>query len=244
MNARLRFEGITKAFPGVKALSDVSFDVAPGEIHAFSARTAPESRRCCAFFRRVQADQRRSSRRWHEVRIQAPGACAPCRHRDDPPGTTAGADLTVAQNMFLGHSDDHRRRHAGQPPRTGTARAAEALAMIDPTINPAAPIKSLKVAQRQIVEIARALLDKAKIIAMDEPTSSLTPANSSVWPKSSKSSPHSASRSSTCPTRWTKSSVSASAPPSCATASRRDRRSQDNGPSDVIAMMVGRELHA
>jgi ribose transport system ATP-binding protein len=47
--------------------------------------------------------------------------------------------------------------------------------MIDPGIDPAAPISSLKVAQRQIVEIARALLDRAKIIAMDEPTSSLTP---------------------------------------------------------------------
>ncbi len=47
--------------------------------------------------------------------------------------------------------------------------------MIDPSINPAAPISTLKVAQRQVVEIARALLDKAKIIAMDEPTSSLTP---------------------------------------------------------------------
>jgi len=54
-------------------------------------------------------------------------------------------------------------------------RAAAALAAIDPTIDPAVPIGSLKVAQRQIVEIARALLDRAKIVAMDEPTSSLTP---------------------------------------------------------------------
>ncbi|TIP59371.1 MAG: sugar ABC transporter ATP-binding protein, partial [Mesorhizobium sp.] len=52
---------------------------------------------------------------------------------------------------------------------------AEALAAIDPTIDPAAPLGSLKVAQRQIVEIARALLDRARIVAMDEPTSSLTP---------------------------------------------------------------------
>ncbi len=55
------------------------------------------------------------------------------------------------------------------------ARAALLLKQLDPTIDPAAPIKSLKVSQQQIVEIARALLDDAKIIAMDEPTSSLTP---------------------------------------------------------------------
>ncbi|MSE19114.1 sugar ABC transporter ATP-binding protein, partial [Pantoea agglomerans] len=46
---------------------------------------------------------------------------------------------------------------------------------LDPTIDPDTPIRNLKVSQQQIVEIARALLDDAKIIAMDEPTSSLTP---------------------------------------------------------------------
>ena len=76
--------------------------------------------------------------------------------------------------MFLGHPLT--------PPaacfvarREQERRAAEALATIDPSIDPAAPIGTLKVAQRQIVEIARALLDRAKIVAMDEPTSSLTP---------------------------------------------------------------------
>lgn len=46
---------------------------------------------------------------------------------------------------------------------------------LDPDIDPNCKIKDLKVSQQQIVEIARALLEKAKIIAMDEPTSSLTP---------------------------------------------------------------------
>src|SRR5271154_3870707 len=82
-------------------------------------------------------------------------------------------ELTVAQNMFLGRSliwsglfVDRARQQR---------EAASALAKLDPAIPPDAPIKSLKVAQRQIVEIARALLENAKIIAMDEPTSSLTP---------------------------------------------------------------------
>jgi ribose transport system ATP-binding protein len=82
--------------------------------------------------------------------------------------------LTVAQNMFLGHAIT-RAGGLLVNRREQERRAGEALAMIDPSINPAAPISSLKVAQRQVVEIARALLDKAKIVAMDEPTSSLTP---------------------------------------------------------------------
>src|SRR5208283_2465020 len=51
----------------------------------------------------------------------------------------------------------------------------ERLGRLDPSIRPDAQIKTLKVAQRQIVEIGRALLENARIIAMDEPTSSLTP---------------------------------------------------------------------
>jgi ribose transport system ATP-binding protein len=83
-------------------------------------------------------------------------------------------ELTVAQNMFL-----------GRPIKTGglfVARriqeraAAEALAPLDPSIDPSVPIRTLKVAQRQIVEIARAMMEDAKVLAMDEPTSSLTPA--------------------------------------------------------------------
>ena len=60
--------------------------------------------------------------------------------------------------------------------KAGTHRRARAaLARLDPAIDVAAPLGSLRVAQRQIVEIAKALLAQARVIAMDEPTSSLTP---------------------------------------------------------------------
>ncbi|RUY19257.1 sugar ABC transporter ATP-binding protein, partial [Mesorhizobium sp. M7A.F.Ca.CA.001.13.2.1] len=81
--------------------------------------------------------------------------------------------LSVAQNMFLGHPLTRGAIFVAR--REQERRAAEALAAIDPSIDPAAPLGTLKVAQRQIVEIARALLDRARIVAMDEPTSSLTP---------------------------------------------------------------------
>ena len=84
-------------------------------------------------------------------------------------------ELTVAQNMFLGRP---LKTSGGifVARRMQERAAAEALAPLDPSIDPSVPIRTLKVAQRQIVEIARAMMEDAKVLAMDEPTSSLTPA--------------------------------------------------------------------
>ncbi len=84
-------------------------------------------------------------------------------------------ELTVAQNMFLGRP---MKTSGGifVARRMQERAAAEALAPLDPSIDPSVPIRTLKVAQRQIVEIARAMMEDAKVLAMDEPTSSLTPA--------------------------------------------------------------------
>ncbi|WP_027686451.1 sugar ABC transporter ATP-binding protein [Rhizobium leguminosarum] len=175
MVPRLRFEMISKSFPGVNALADVSFDVAPGEIHGLlgenGAGKSTLLRILSGVFRPTSGT------------VFVDGEAVAFKKPIDARGTGIAMihqelqqvpHLSVAQNMFLGH------------PLTGLgglfvsrreqeSRAAQALSLIDRTIDPSAPISSLKVAQRQIVEIGRALLDKAKVIAMDEPTSSLTP---------------------------------------------------------------------
>jgi ribose transport system ATP-binding protein len=173
--SRLAFAGISKVFPGVKALSDVSFDVAPGEIHALlgenGAGKSTLLRILSGVFRptegEVKVDGIAHQFRKPESARQAGIAMIHQELQQVP-------HLSVAQNMFLGHS---LTRFGGMivDRREQEKRAAEALAMIDPSIDPSVPISTLKVAQRQVIEIARALLDKAKIIAMDEPTSSLTP---------------------------------------------------------------------
>ena len=83
-------------------------------------------------------------------------------------------ELTVAQNMFLGRP---LKRLGGLlvNQQAQQQQAAAVLADIDTSINPATRMRELTVAQRQMVEIGRALLEDASIIAMDEPTSSLTP---------------------------------------------------------------------
>jgi len=175
MTPRLRFEAISKSFPGVNALSDVSFDVAPGEIHGLlgenGAGKSTLLRILSGVFRptsgSVFVDGETVSFR-KPMDARAVGIAMIHQELQQVP------HLSVAQNMFLGHP----LTTAGGlfvSRREQERRAGEALAMIEPGIDPSAPISSLKVAQRQIVEIARALLDRAKIIAMDEPTSSLTP---------------------------------------------------------------------
>ena len=175
MTPRLRFETISKSFPGVNALTDVSFEVAPGEIHGLlgenGAGKSTLLRILSGVFRPTAGTVFVDGT---AVAFKKPmDACAAgiaMIHQE----LQQVPHLSVAQNMFLGHSLTHMGGLLVSR-REQEVRAAEALSMIDNTIDPSAPISSLKVAQRQIVEIGRALLDKAKIIAMDEPTSSLTP---------------------------------------------------------------------
>jgi len=172
---RLELRGITKRYPGVVALEDVSISVGPGEVHALlgengagkstllkilSGVVAPSAGSIVVDGQPVLAHSLGASRRAgiamiHQELQQVPR-------------------LSVAQNMFLGRPMTHARTllARGEMRR----RAVQSLARLDSTIDPDQPIGELRVAKRQIVEIARALLFEARIIAMDEPTSSLMPA--------------------------------------------------------------------
>ncbi|MER8577878.1 sugar ABC transporter ATP-binding protein [Mesorhizobium sp. M1423] len=174
MSARLQFDSISKLFPAVRALSDVSFSVGAGEIHGLlgenGAGKSTLLRILSGVYRptagSVLIDGRPVTLN-NPAQARAAGVAMIHQELQQVPR------LSVAQNMFLGHP--LTRGGVFVDRREQERRAAEALAAIDPTIDPAAPLGSLKVAQRQIVEIARALLDRARIVAMDEPTSSLTP---------------------------------------------------------------------
>jgi ribose transport system ATP-binding protein len=81
-------------------------------------------------------------------------------------------DLTVAQNIFLGHElkrglflDDARMRR----------EARKALAQVGLQIDPGTRVRQLIVAEKQLVEVARALARNARLLIMDEPTATLTP---------------------------------------------------------------------
>ena len=174
MSPRLQFAGISKLFPAVRALNDVSFSVGAGEIHALLCENGAGKSTLLRILSGVYRPTAGSVlidgkpvTLANPVAARAAGVAMIHQELQQVPR------LSVAQNMFLGHPLTRGGIFVAR--REQERRAADALAAIDPSIDPAAPLGTLKVAQRQIVEIARALLDRARIVAMDEPTSSLTP---------------------------------------------------------------------
>jgi len=170
----LSLVGISKPFPGVLALKDVSFDVHAGEVHALIGENGAGK----STLLKILSGVYRAS----EGEIRIDGAV---QDITSPRAARAAGislihqelqqipELDVAQNMFLGYQ--HLRLGLLTDKARMRREARAELVRLDPTIDVTTPIKQLRVAQRQIVEIAKALLADARIIAMDEPTSSLTP---------------------------------------------------------------------
>ena len=127
--------------------------------------------------------------------------------------------LNVAHNIFLG------REFPGRLPGTidrgrMQAEAARILATLGAGLDPRTPVHRLGVAQQQMVEIAKALSQHARILVMDEPTAALSdPEIQRLFASSARSRPK-ASPSSTFPTGFTRSSRSAIGSPSFATAAK------------------------
>jgi ribose transport system ATP-binding protein len=170
----LELEGISKAYPGVNALTDVGMSVAPGEVHALLGENgAGKSTLLKVLSGVIAADAGAVKIDGRLVNIHTPRAARDAGIAMIHQELQQVPELTVAQNMFLGRSlawggviNDHARMRK---------LAREHLAKLDGSIDVAAKIGTLRVAQRQLVEIAKATLFDARIIAMDEPTSSLAP---------------------------------------------------------------------
>ena len=170
----LLLTGLSKAFPGVKALDGVGFCVRRGEVHALIGENGAGKSTLLKILSGVyRADA-------GEIRLGG----APFVATSPKAAREAGVSmihqelqqaprLDVAQNMFLGAPLTRFGVFTDRAAMRAWAR--EVLRSLDPTIDVTARLGTLRVAQRQIVEIAKALLAQARVIAMDEPTSSLTP---------------------------------------------------------------------
>ncbi len=171
--ARLQVQDVTKTYPGVRALDAMSLRVRPGEVHALLGENGAGKSTLLKTISGVQKpDTGTVSIDGRLLTLDGPldarraGIAMIHQELQQVP------ELTVAQNMFLGRP---LRRGLFTDRAQQEAKALAVLRSLDPAIRPDMPIKQLKVAQRQIVEIGRALLENARLIAMDEPTSSLTP---------------------------------------------------------------------
>jgi ABC-type sugar transport system ATPase subunit len=164
----LTFRGISKAFGGIRALRDVGFDVAPGEVHAVvGANGAGKSTLLKILSGLVAPDAGDVLLDGKAVRIRSPHHAHRLGIGLVPQETTLCENLSIAENLYLGKSWWLR-------PRTLAEQARGRLRELGLDFDPAAPAGSLSVAQKQLVQIVRALIEQPRVLALDEPTASLS----------------------------------------------------------------------
>jgi ribose transport system ATP-binding protein len=168
----LEMHGIVKTFPGVRALDGVDLDVRPGEVHCLLGQNgAGKSTLIKVLAGAHQPDAGSIAWQGEDVSLSDPqaalslGIATIYQELDLVPG------LTVADNIFLGRE---RSRFGIARPASANKAAAALLARLGhPEIRPTAEVGSLSAASQQMVSMARALSQDAKLIIMDEPSAVL-----------------------------------------------------------------------
>ena len=170
----LELQGITKVFPGVKALDQVHFQLKPGQIHALMGENGAGKSTFIKVITGVhQPDEGEIFLRGKKIEFRNPkeaiahGIAAIYQH------VTCFPDLSVTENIFAGH-ESMRGKLPVIDWNTMHKKAEKLLERLGSDLDPRQMMGALSVAQQQIIEIAKALSTDADIIVMDEPTAALT----------------------------------------------------------------------
>lgn len=169
----LRVENVTKRFPGVMALDHVTFDIYPGEVHCLVGENGAGKSTLMKIISGIYVSY--EGQLYFEQR--------PIKFTDTRAAQQAGvamihqelnlvAELTVYENIFLGREFKNRLGIIDR--RRMRDEAQELLNSLGLDIDPNLPISNLRVGQRQLIEIAKALSLHARLLIMDEPTSALS----------------------------------------------------------------------
>ena len=168
----LAVEGIVKSFPGVKALKGVSFECRAGEIHALVGENGAGKSTLMRILAGVyQADSGTISVNGTPTILAGPGDAVRQGIAMVYQDTRLVPDLDTAQNIFLGREPGG----AFVTYRKMRTDAAELLSSLGEDLDLFEPVGDKPLAERQIIELARALSSKARVLILDEPTSALTP---------------------------------------------------------------------
>jgi ribose transport system ATP-binding protein len=167
-------EGISKSFPGVQALQDVTFEVSRGEIHALVGENgAGKSTLMKILTGALSRDEGGIRLRDQPVEIDTPSDAQVLGISMIHQELSLVPHLTVGQNIYLGR--EPRARLPGFIDWTALyAQAQQLLDRLNVDVDARAEVAELRIAQQQMVEVAKALSLNADLIAMDEPTSALT----------------------------------------------------------------------
>ncbi len=168
----LRFDAISKSFPGVKALDGVSFDVHGGTVHALMGENgAGKSTLLKILSGAYSLDTGRLLIDGQSRQFASTSAAIHAGVSVIYQELHLVPELSVAENLYLGRLPNSAGWVHSGPLITAARQTLEALGE---DVNPRTKIRSLPIAQRQMVEIAKALARNAQVIAFDEPTSSLS----------------------------------------------------------------------
>ncbi len=170
----LQMREITKTFPGVRALDGVTFDLREGEIHALVGENGAGKSTLMKVLSAVYPASEHGGeiviedvvKRFNGIKdSEAAGVAIIFQELSLVP------EMTVGENIFLGR----------EPRRFGIIhwnelykKAADLLRKLNLSIDPHTPVKQLGIGQQQLVEIAKALSQDARILVLDEPTAALS----------------------------------------------------------------------
>ena len=168
----LRMQGISKIFPGVKALSDVNFSVDFGRVHAIVGENgAGKSTLMKVLSGTYPPTTGTTEVGGVDVRMRKPADAQKLGIRMVHQELNLVPDLTVAENVYLGRMP---RKWLLVDKAAMVRNAAAVLKELGADIDPRARLGDLSISQQQLVEIAKAYAANPRIIVLDEPTSSLS----------------------------------------------------------------------
>jgi ribose transport system ATP-binding protein len=175
----LQVSHVSKVFPGVRALDDVSMTLRGGSVHALLGENGAGKSTLIKIMTGIhKADAGEIIMEGKPVRFANPRQAAAGGLGVVHQERNLVTRFSVAENIMLDRLGKHSLSSVNY-----AAIAAEAtrwLKLLDLDVDPAAPVSRLSVAQMQLVEIGKALSLQSRVLLLDEPTASLTPSEAQV----------------------------------------------------------------
>ncbi len=168
----VRLQGVSKQFPGVLAVDDVSLDIYPGEVHVVAGENGAGKSTLMKLLSQVERPTKGTIIvDGQPVHFSGPHYAQSIGIAMVYQEFALAPHLSIAQNLFLGR-EPNRMGIIDQ--RSELRQARELLQRVALHIDPRRTVASLSVAEQQLVEIAKALAIDARLVIMDEPTAALT----------------------------------------------------------------------
>ena len=175
MNCILEMQDITKQFPGVLALDDVSFSINPGEVFSIIGSNGAGKSTLMKVLSGAYPTGSYTGKIFicgKEVKFQTPadaeGAGIAMIYQE----ISLMLDMSIAENIFMGNLP--KKKGGIVDTKKMYQQAADLLKQVGLGLNPKAMVRTLSTSQQQMLSIAKAMAQKPSILVLDEPTSTLT----------------------------------------------------------------------